>query len=104
VDSKSNCTDWRAIHDFMPPRPARLRVNGKCTFPTPGYKVTLKKKQPQGINPNILILEKVVEAPTTVEPQIVTTVPVQYEEITDQHYTDASILPDNTSIRVEEVH
>ena len=104
MSSVSKCTDWRAIHNFMPPRPARLRVTGECTFQTPGFKVTLQKKQPQGINPNILLLEKVVQAPTTTEPQVVTTVSAHYVESTDQHYIEVSILPDNTSIPVEEVH
>jgi len=100
----NSCTGWKAIHDFMPPKPARLRVSGQCTFPTPGFKVTLKKKQPQGINPNILILEKTVQPPTGIEPQVVTTIPVNYEENTDQHYSEVSILPDNTTIPVEEIH
>ncbi len=98
------CTDWKAVHDFMPPTPARLRVSGRCTFPTPGFKVTLTKKQPQGINPNILILEKTVQAPTGVEPQLVTTIAVNYEEKTDKHYIEISILPDGTTIPIQEVH
>jgi hypothetical protein len=62
-EHKSNCEGWVAVHDFMPPGPARLSVNGKCTFPTPGYKVVLKKKVPQGINPSILLLDKEVTPP-----------------------------------------
>jgi hypothetical protein len=62
-EKKSNCSDWTAIHDFMPPGPARLTVRGKCTFPTPGYTVTLKKKVPQGINPAILLLDKTEAGP-----------------------------------------
>jgi hypothetical protein len=99
----NNCKNWTAIHDSMPPRPARLTVRGECTFPTPGYKVTLRKKQPQGINPKILILEKTIVSPTGIEPQIVTTIPVVYEETTNQHYSEVQILPDDTKIQVQEV-
>jgi len=103
-EKKSNCSDWTAIHDFMPPGPARLRVHGKCTFPTPGYKVTFKHHVPPGINPAILLLEKTVVAPTGIEPQHVTTIEVEYQEKTDQHYTDVQILPDEVHIKVQDVH
>lgn len=104
TQKEHNCSDWSAVHDFMPPRPARLTVTGQCTFPTPGYKVSLKRKVPQGINPAILILEKVVVAPTGIVPQLVTKVPVQYSETTDQRYTDVQVIPDNAKIPVKEVH
>jgi hypothetical protein len=48
--AKGKCGRWKAIHDFMPPGPALLRVTGFCTFPTPGFKVILKRHVPQGIN------------------------------------------------------
>ena|SRR6478752_10093021 len=101
---KSNCTNWSAIHDFMPPLPARLNVSGECTFPTPGYKVTLKKKEPQGINPRILILEKTVTKPTGPEPDVVTKVKAEYHEKTNVHYSEVQIVPDGELIKVEEVH
>jgi len=99
-----NKCEWTAIHDFMPPEPARLTVKGKCTFPTPGFKVTLKRKEPQGINPLILILEKVVVAPTKREPQHPSKVDVEYLAKTNTHYSDVEILPEGTKIAVKEVH
>jgi hypothetical protein len=104
ASGRQNCRNWSAIHDFMPPRPARLRVRGECTFPTPGFKVTLKRAVPQGINPTILILEKTVTRPTGIEPQHVTTITVEYEETTDQHIAEVLIMPDDTRIPVQEVH
>ena len=105
-EKKTNCTDWSAIHDFMPPGPARLTVNGKCTFPTPGYKVTLKKKVPESLDPSILLLEKTVVPPTPPPPEdVVTTVSVTpYEEVTDRRYTRVEISPDGTRIEVKDVH
>lgn len=98
------CGKWTAIHNFMPPGPARLRVQGVCTFPTPGYKVTVKRHVPQGINPAILILDKTVKRPTGIEPQIVTKVDVKFEAKTNTHYTGVHILPDGVQIKVREVH
>ena len=103
-EHKSNCKDWTAIHDFQPPRPARLRVHGKCTFPTPGFKVSFKHHHPQGINSSILLLDKTVTPPSGIEPDIVTTIDVHYEERTDHHYTEVEILPDQVKIKVQEVH
>ena len=101
-EEKGKCGDWSAVHDFMPPGPARLTVIGKCTFPTPGYKVQLKKKVPQGINPSILLLEKIVSGPSGPQPDVVTTIPITYEEITDQRYKEIEI-PDGTKIKVKDV-
>lgn len=103
VGKIGTCGKWTAIHDFMPPGPARLRVQGVCTFPTPGYKVTLKRHVPQGINPAILMLDKTVKRPTGIEPQIVTRVDVKFEAKTNTHYTGVQILPDGVQIKVKEV-
>jgi len=87
--------DWSAtLHQD------KLKVNGHITFPTPGYKVQLKKKVPQGINPKILLLEKTVEAPTGIEPDHVVTMPVSFEEHTTVHYHEVEILPDGIKIPV----
>lgn len=96
--------EWSAIHDFMPPRPARLRVNGTCLMPTPGYKLSLSPAIPQGINPNILLLELTVEAPGGNVPQVRTPAPVAYEEVTDRPYTQVTIVPDGPTIDVQDVH
>jgi hypothetical protein len=96
--------EWSAVHDFMPPRPARLRVNGTCIMPTPGYKLTLTRAEPQGINPNILLLNLEVETPGGIVPQVLTPTPVAYEEVTDHHYLQVTILPDGATVDVQEVH
>lgn len=49
--------EWHAVHDFMPPRVPRLHVTGRCTMPTPGYTLTLTRAEPQGTDPDILLLE-----------------------------------------------
>jgi hypothetical protein len=92
----NKCEDWSAtLHS------GKLKVHGQCTFPTPGYKVSLKKKEPQGINPAILLLEKTVVPPTGIEPQHVVTMAVSFEEHTSVHYHEVEILPDGTKIKVK---
>jgi hypothetical protein len=102
--SAGKCTGWKAWQDFMPPGPSTLHVTGTCRFPTHGYKVTLKEAVPQGINPSILLLRKIVTPPTG--PVILTPqdVPVHFRKKTNTRYTAVTILPDGTTIKVQPVH
>jgi len=78
----------------------KLKVCGKLSFPTPGYKVHLKKQEPQGINPEILLLKETIVAPTGIEPDHIATVEVHFEEHTTVHYKQVQILPDGPTITV----
>lgn len=95
--------EWSAVHDFMPPMPARLRVNGTCEMPTPGYKLTLSRAEPQGINPRILLLRLAIEAPTGMVAQVLTKTTVAYEEQTDTHFESVNIIEAGVTIPVQEV-
>jgi len=96
--------EWSAVQDFMPPGRPRLRVRGLCTMPTPGYRLTLTRAEPQGINPEILLLELQVERPDGFVAQVLTPTPVEYEEEGDQRFTHVQIQPEGTLIPVEAVH
>lgn len=98
-----NC-EWSAVQDFMPPRPPRLRVRGVCTMPTPGYRLSLDRAEPQGFNPEILLLHLRVEPPTDPVIQVLTPTPVEYKEEGDHRYTHVQIQPEGTLIPVEAVH
>jgi hypothetical protein len=98
----TNCT-WQARLDRQPPGPARLHVQGECEFPTPGHVVTLERHTPQGFNPRILLLDKVVRPPQGPVAQVVTRVRVRYEEATTAGFDAVTILPDGVTIPVEEV-
>src|SRR5690606_87738 len=87
-----NC-EWAATHDFMPPRPPRLRVNGTCIMPTSDYEPSLKKASPQGIIPHILLLNLEIKPPAEIVTQVLTPTSVAYEETTDFDYTQVTILP-----------
>ena len=102
--NQGRCRDWEAVQDSMPPNPPRLYVTGMCTFPTPGYKVTLKESVPQGKNPRILLLTKTVTAPRGIQPQVLQTIPVRFEKKNaTTKYTQVTILPEMTSIKVQQV-
>ena len=97
----NHCGEWSATLFPEPDGPDELKVRGECTFPTPGFKVHLKRKEPQGINPAILILEKTVVPPTGIEQQRVVTVLVHFEESSSVRYDEVEIVPDGVRIRVK---
>jgi hypothetical protein len=98
-----NCGDWSAWHDFMPARPPTLYVVGLCTFPTPGYTVVLKKAFPPGLNPAILILDRVVTPPTDPQPERIDLVDVRFAERTSTEYDQVYIRPDGVLLGVQVV-
>lgn len=99
---QGKCTGWKAWEDQMPPGPPTLHVTGKCLFPKHGYKVRLKKAVPQGINPKILLLVKVVTPPSGPVIQVPQVVEVHYKQkVTKGQYTRVTILPEGKTIRVK---
>ena len=99
-----DCRDWSAWHDHQPPGPPVLHVRGECEFPTAGFLVELERREPQGINPRDLLLERIVHEPSGPVAQVITVVEARYREETDFEYDTVSILPDGPSISVQEVH
>jgi hypothetical protein len=97
-----NCGEWAAWLDRQPPGPPTLHVTGACEFPSAGYTVELRRREPQGINPRDLLLDKVIHAPTGVAASVLTTVPVRYCEEASMRYETVTILPDGISLPVTE--
>lgn len=100
---QGKCSGWRAVHNFQPPGPPTLTVTGKCVFPTTGYKVKLVKAVPQGINPLILLLRKIVTPPTGIVLPVLTTVAVKFTLKTSTKYTHVTILPEGVTVKVQQV-
>ncbi len=96
------CHSWYAGLDPQPPGPPVLRVTGTCDFPTAGYEVSLRRHEPQGINPRDLLLDLVVRPPEGPVPQVITRIEARYEEQTDGFDT-VTILPDGVTVGIEEV-
>lgn len=99
-----DCRDWSALHDHQPPGPPTLHVRGECEFPSAGYAVELRRREPQGINPKALLLDRIVHEPSGPVSQVVTVVEARYKEETDFEYDTVTILPDGMSVPVQEVH
>ncbi len=100
---KKFCSNWKAWQDSMPPGPSTIHVVGSCTFPTHGYKVKLAKAVPQGINPAILLLRLTITKPTG--PVILTPEKkeVRFRAKAPRKYTHVTILPDNVTVKVQQV-
>lgn len=98
-----NCRDWSAWHDHEPPGPPVLHVRGECEFPTAGFSVELRRREPQGVNPRDLLLERIVREPSGPVAQVITVVEARYREETDFEFDTVTILPDGVSLQVQEV-
>ncbi|HWC25290.1 MAG TPA: hypothetical protein VG474_01790 [Solirubrobacteraceae bacterium] len=92
-----DCKDWRALQG-----PGVIVVDGWCTFPTGGWEMELRKAEPQGVNPEDLILERVVKAPDTYQPPVRRGMEIHWEEQTDAEYKTVTIRPDGLTIEVRD--
>jgi hypothetical protein len=70
---------FRATLDLMPPG-RRFTVSGDVRAPTTGWSVKLARAEPQGFNPTILILDIQATPPSGMSGQMLTTIPLRYEE------------------------
>lgn len=95
--------NWSAWLNLMPGSQPTFHVKGEVTCPTSGYTARLASLTPQGINPAIYLLELRVTppAPSTPVLEVETDVPIYYQEVTDQRYTDVTILPENITFPVQ---
>ena len=73
-------TVWRATINKMPPPPDVLHVRGQVEVPNPGVDVFLNRRNPQGINLTILLLDLVLVQQPGQWPQVLVTKLATYEE------------------------
>jgi len=95
------CSEWSAWYDHMPVGPGTLTVTGKCKFPDTRYRIGLRRREPQGINPKDLLLELIVTEQRGWADEE-TTLKAHYEEQTDFEYETVTILPDGVVVPVGE--
>jgi hypothetical protein len=96
------CSNWQAWYATKSSESV-LNVCGRCEFPTSGFTVKLVRKEPQGINPRILLLERVVTPPTGQVAQVVTMQEVSYSEKAARgQFTQVTILPDGPTVPVKD--
>jgi len=102
--------DWTAWVDLQPPGPPSLHVHGTVEAPTPCHKASLSVRVPPGINPTILQLNLSITPPTGPCTQVVTNIPVAYDDQaydTGKGYKTVQIFDGNATIatvEIDEVH
>jgi hypothetical protein len=97
-ETKYECGKWEAVLDQASGKEPNLTVRGSCLFPTTGFLAELRRHDPQGINPGILLLDLVVTKPAGPTAQVLTEVEVTYAE--EGAYEAVTILPDGPTINV----
>jgi hypothetical protein len=111
------CSDWHAWYDHGRPGPATLIVTGRCEVPRTDYNVELRRAEQQGTNPKDLLLERTVvtgsadgwavgEPSGRIEGEEpwVPTREARYKETTGFKYETVTILPDDVTVPVDDVH
>lgn len=63
----------------------------------------LRPANPQGINPEVYLLDRIETPPSGPAAQVITIVPVHYQEATNARYTQVQINPEGEVVDVKEV-
>jgi hypothetical protein len=96
---KINTHNWQAWIDKMPPPPDTLHVLGEVEVSNPGVEVALFKKQPQGINRTIILLDLFLFQRPGVWPDVVVCKQAAYREVgRNLNYVSAEVFYQGTSI------
>jgi hypothetical protein len=91
--------NWNAWINKMPPPPDTLHVRGEVEVSNPGVHVALFKKQPQGFNPQIILLELFLIQQPGIWPDVVTIKPAAYEEVGQSlSYTNAEVFQQGETV------
>jgi hypothetical protein len=94
----------------MPPKPDDFHVIGEILVDNPGVQGELCPKEPEEIDPNILLLDLHLVQRPGVWPQVRTWVQCRYDRILSPRspkYTDVEVFYNGASIakvKVDEVH
>lgn len=92
---------FKAWIDRMPGAGPNLIVIGDVEVPTTGWHVVLTRRSPQGINPNILILDVSAQPPQGMAGQMITTIPLRYQERPPHHeYTQVTVVDGKDEVTV----
>lgn len=105
-----NNKEWYSWINLMPPKPDDFHVVGKVLVGNPGIQAQLCIKEPQGINPNILLLDLHLVQQPGMWPQVMTWVQARFDSVLTPKspmYTQVEVFFNGESIaqiEVDEVH
>ncbi|WP_347906009.1 hypothetical protein [Pseudomonas purpurea] len=97
----TNCKNWHAWLNAMPPKPDNLHVVGDVEVANPGIKAYLTMRVPQGINPSILMLDLHLFQQPGVWPQVLSCIQVKYDRVmppNSVHYSAVDVYQNNEQI------
>jgi hypothetical protein len=104
----SGFEQWRAVHEFAPPGPPKLRVEGTAIIPNLGVAPKLVRSKSQGTDPKVLLLDVEIETLTHVQGDLRWSKPVRskvrYAEETDFLFESVQIESIHKTIGVENIH
>lgn len=84
---------WEAWNNLMPGAGKTIHVIGKVRVNSGGWTATLSKRVPQGINPEILLLDLKVTPPTGPVTAPVLDLPVEFsEKYTGEKFTKTQVF------------
>ena len=93
--------DWYAWINLEPPKPDDFHVIGEVLVENLGIQVQLCMKEPQGINPKILLLDLHLVQQPGIWPQVTTWMQAKYDKILTPNSTvfeEVEVFLDNASI------
>lgn len=96
-----NTRNWYAWIDKMPPPPDQFHVVGEVEVANPGVEALLQVRNPQGINPAILLLDLHLVQNPGMWPQVITWVQARYDKVLapgSTCYTDVEIFYQNDPV------
>ncbi|MET2984799.1 hypothetical protein [Aureibaculum conchae] len=99
--------DWYSWINRMPPKPDDFHVVGEVLVSNPGVEPMLVPKEPQGTNPQTLLLDLFLHQKPGVWPRIMVWKPVRYDKMSNVNYSNVEVFCDNSilaKMEVEEVH
>lgn len=99
---------WYAWNNKMPPRPDDFHIEGEVLVANPGVEVALHRREPQGINPQILQLTLTCTQRPGIWPHVMTWQEVRYDKVlVDSSFDSVELFWDQTSFQtvpVDTVH
>lgn len=97
--------DWYAWINLMPPPPDEFHVVGEVYVPNPGVDPFLTPKNPQGINPEILLLDLYLIQRPGIWPRVFVWKQARYDKIVrETRYKQVQIFCDDQLIADIPVH